>query len=93
MGFNYLQTDDRDDYFESLGKSRKAKTGYTKYTILKEGVIVISESNPKIKSKVKKLLGLTERFVRRGRWRELVVQAGYELKTEFIKYNTNEDIL
>jgi hypothetical protein len=34
MGFNYLQTDDRDDYFAQFDRHKKS---YTRYAIKKEG--------------------------------------------------------
>ena len=85
MGFNYLQTDDRDDYFASLSKSRKQKIGQIKYTISKDGIVLLNDFSPKIKSGVKKLLGLTEQFIRHGKWKQIVKEKGYELTEELIK--------
>jgi hypothetical protein len=41
MGFNYLQTDDRDDYFDSIGKKRKEREKHFYDLINKDGEKVL----------------------------------------------------
>jgi hypothetical protein len=87
MSFNYLQTDDRDSYFESLGKKKKEKVGYTHYTVLdNENNIIVEGKSLYCFLQLRKSIGLTARFGKKAKWREEVVRLGYILKEELKKY-------
>jgi len=85
MGFNYLQTDDRDDYFARFDRKKKASTTYVNLKIYKDGVLIIEGTAQDIKIRVKKMLGLTARFAKYGRWREEAIKRGYIIESETVK--------
>jgi len=89
MGWNYLQTDDRDDYFSQGHKPKKAKTHYTHYTISKNNVIVLEGDSMECRIAIKKLLKITERFCKYGRWKQEAINRGYQIKEE-LKILKNE---
>lgn len=87
MGFNYLQTDDRDDYFDSFKSGRKKEpVGYMEYTVSKEGVLIFTGNAWDTKMYMKKLLNLTARYVKFGRWKDECINRGYTIEENLIKY-------
>lgn len=80
MGFNYLQTDDRDDYFEQLGKSRRNKV----YSLIDENEEVIFNRVRKsaLRSFAKKKFNLPSggKYI----WREILQNNGYKVVVEYI---------
>lgn len=86
MAFNYLQTDDRDDYFSQFDRKRRRrkpeKNQYTVYEIInKENVVVFTGVSKQCGIFVKKLFNLTERWTKYGRWRtEILPKDGFTYK-------------
>lgn len=84
MGFNYLQTDDRDDYFERFEKKRNKRKVKSITLIDPNGVIVI-ENAP-----VFAVRGYGKRNVfppgQNGKyvWRKLLEDSGYKVINNFI---------
>ena len=83
MGFNYLQTDDRDDYFSSFG-SRGAKNRPTGITLISPTGDVLFENEPmfKIRSYCKK------KYLPYGKgakhiWRGILLAKGYQVITVY----------
>lgn len=89
MGWDYLQTDDRDDFFNQFDKPKKAKTHCNHYTVSKDGCLVLEGNSMEVRIAIKKLLKLTERFVKYGRWKQEAINRGYEVKEE-LKLLNNE---
>ena len=78
MGFNYLQTDDRDDYFQQFGKDRERKR--IRYTLISPTGEKIFENEPMFKLRAyckKKYLP----FGKGGKhiWRETLIINGYKV--------------
>lgn len=80
MEFNYLQTDDRDDYFDSMqnNKERKPRPIYNLLNEKKE--IVKTGNNGTLNQYVCKTFGLTARFGKKGRWRDFILNKGFTLE-------------
>jgi hypothetical protein len=74
MGFNYLQTDDRDDYFAQFDshRERHKPTSYTLINSLGENVLD-SQPNFRLRDFAKKLTGKRMK----GVWRETLTTMGY----------------
>lgn len=78
MGFNYLQTDDRDDYFNQLGKNRANKNVIIDYTLLNANNEIIFDKVPmfKLRSYAKKTF-LCEGKSAKHIWRKILTDNGY----------------
>jgi uncharacterized protein YnzC (UPF0291/DUF896 family) len=80
MGFKYLQTDDRDDYFDSISKTKRVKNNYKSLTLIDpSGVAVFEEV---IKDKLRKYL--REKYLSEGQsgrkvWRKELESRGYKV--------------
>lgn len=82
MGFNYLQTDDRDDYFSQFDKKKKRKP--TSFTLINpDGAVVLSE----VASYVIRRYGKRNVFTpgQNGKhvWRKLLEAEGYKVVNNF----------
>lgn len=77
MGFNYLQTDDRDDYFASLGKKHKPTPNYR--LISPSGEIVLDgKESGQVRAYCKKTylpFGISGRKI----WRKMLEDKGYQI--------------
>lgn len=85
MGFNYLQTDDRDDYLSqfSRNKIRRRPTGYTLTSPIGE-ILLENVPTSKIRAycKIKYLLlGQSGKHV----WRSILLSKGYNVVPVFLK--------
>lgn len=80
MGFNYLQTDDRDDYFASI-QNNKEKKERPIYNLLNEKGEIIKSGNSGILNRyVRETFGLTARFGKKGRWKDFIKEKGFTLE-------------
>lgn len=79
MGFNYLQTDDRDNYL-SMFKSKKSKTRNRFKIINQYGDTVCVGISIKCILYVKKKYSLTPRFLRKGKWKSSLIERGYKIE-------------
>lgn len=79
MGFNYLQTDDRDDYFATLGRKRNRRKPNSYSLINLEGVMILENvASFKIRSYAKKMYlkhGQSGKYI----WRKLLEDKGYKV--------------
>lgn len=79
MGFNYLQTDDRDDYLAQFGSNKKEKTNPVLSLTLKDatGKVILNEVvSHKLRQYYKKNylpLGKSGKYV----WRKGLEEKGY----------------
>ena len=78
MGFNYLQTDDRDDYFAQFNKKPKRKP--ESFTLINpNGVIILNEvAMHKVRTYAKKSylqIGKSAKHI----WRKLLEDRGYKV--------------
>jgi hypothetical protein len=92
MGYKYFQTDDRDDYFATLGGNGAANVPPT-FKITKEGV-VIHESilGSHAREWAKKEFDTTSKHVKCARWKIVATNAGYvveNLKTGHVGPDPN----
>ncbi len=92
MGFNYLQTDDRDDYFAQFGDTKPRI--HPTFKIIKDGVVIHPEINGRAATIwAKDEMGSTSKFVKKGRWKHLLTDNGYiveNLKTGQIGPDPND---
>ena len=89
MGFNYLQTDDRDDYFDSIHKS-KSKNRPIGYTLISPEGDEIFKEEPmfKLRTYCKKNylpIGKGAKKI----WREVLESKGYKVITVMDTKNDN----
>lgn len=79
MGFNYLQTDDRDDYFASLGSNKPHKPHAKLRLISPSGEIVLdNKESGQVRAYCKKTylpFGVSGRKI----WRKLLEDKGYKI--------------
>ena len=81
MGFNYLQTDDRDDYFASLRPRNRENRTHAFHTITdKEGNVLLKGLSGPCISFTKKRLNLTKSQVR-PIWKDLLTKDGLTITT------------
>ena len=83
MGFNYLQTDDRDDYLSQFGRNREKKRPIG-YTLISPAGEKVFESEPMFRLRSyckKKYLP----FGKGGKhiWRETLLSKGYQVITVY----------
>lgn len=83
MGFNYLQTDDKDDFFSSLKKqtNKRRSTGITLISPLRK---ILFDNVPafKIRTYCKKNylpIGKSGKYI----WREILLSKGYQVVTNY----------
>jgi hypothetical protein len=76
---NYLQTDDRDDYFKSLqGKESKPRTILN--LINPKGEIVKTGNGGTLNTYIRKEFNLPESKVRKGKWRKYILEKGFTIE-------------
>jgi len=80
MGFNYLQTDDRDDYFLTLWNKNKFPKQEKIYNIIKDDKIIFTGNTLECKIFCKKTFKVEGRFVKKGKWRDLLIQNNCKIK-------------
>ena len=85
---NYFQTDDRDDYFATLGKDRKPRSNYTKYAVMIENTLIIEGDAYTCKLFCKRLFGLSGKQVKYGKWRDVFKNKGYFISEKSIPINS-----
>lgn len=90
MGFNYLQTDDRDDYFDSIRNDKPTKKRPIYNLLNNDGKIVKSGNNGTLNQYVCKTFGLTARFGKKGRWRDFILDKGFKLEKINVKIDPLE---
>ena len=78
MSFNYLQTDDRDDYFAQFSNPRPRKfKPATQYIIINQkDEPIFSGTSRECGQFVKEHFHLTARWAKKGRWRD-ALKANY----------------
>ena len=79
MGFNYLQTDDRDDYFASMGGGNSRVRSIGIKLVDKSGVTIFDCVKPfRIRAYCKKNylpIGVSGK----GKWRKILESKGYKV--------------
>lgn len=75
----YFQTDDRDDYFDSL-KKNKPERAPTVYEISKDGELLFTGLSYQCKVFCRKLFQVPGSKVKHGKWRDLLTSEKYEFK-------------
>lgn len=92
MGFNYLQTDDRDDYFASFGSDKVKKSEPLWNLILNGEILLDSVKMHKIQQLAKKKYTLTGKQVKYGLFKKYLVNDGYIIEKVKQENNANKDI-
>jgi len=90
MGFNYLQTDDRDDYFKQFGSKGKPKVD--KRFTLKDSsgkTILFNVESLKIR-KYSKRYWEKGKAGEKWKWRQMLFDRGYTITREFLTPQTNK---
>jgi hypothetical protein len=83
MGFNYLQTDDRDDYFAQFGKKSNGKNIYSVNLISPTGETIMEDvSTFRLKAYAKKHyipFGTGAKKI----WRNVLISKGYTITNNY----------